>query len=371
MIKIKNQQYKYILIALLVIFGLIFFKQGRPFLSGLFGASTLFVLMRNQMAYLTEKKKWNRHLSASLLLVESLMVFLIPLTAFALLVVDTLSGIEFDIQSILSQVESFIDMVEDRVGYNIITLENLAFIPKIGGSTLQFLAASTYSLILNSIVVLFILYYMLYNYKGFERGFKEMLPFREENKQILADETKEIIRANAIGIPLLGIIQGVFALIGYLIFGIDRAVLFAILTAFSTILPVVGTMVVWIPLGIGIIASGELLTGIIFLLYGTIVIGGVDNLARFMLQKQLADIHPLITIFGVILGLQMFGFWGVIFGPLLLSYLVLFFNMYRHDYIPGSKAEPRVTTSLKARGLSKYNNNNKKKQSTHDVSKTH
>ena len=359
MLKIKNQQYKYVLIGLLILVGLIFFKEGRPFLSGIFGASTLFVMMRDQMAYLTEKKKWGRHLSASLLMLEALMLFLIPLTAFALLVVDTLSGIEFDLQAVLTQVESFIDMIEDKIGYNLITLENLAFIPKIGGTTLQFLATSTYSLILNSIVVLFILYYMLYNYKGFERGFKEILPFREENKQILAEETKEIIRANAIGIPLLGIIQGVFALIGYLIFGIDRPILFAILTAFSTIIPVIGTMIVWIPLGIGIIVTGNPITGVIFLLYGTLVIGGVDNLARFMLQKQLADIHPLITIFGVILGLQMFGFWGVIFGPLLLSYLVLFFNMYRHDYIPGSQAEPRVTTKLKSRGLPKYNKKKK------------
>lgn len=351
MIKIKNQQYKYILIGLLILLGFVLFKQARPFLSGIFGASTLFVLIRGQMAYLTETKKWNRHLSASILLVEALMFFLIPLTGFALLVVDTLSGIELDIHSLVLQVEDFINLIEDRVGYDLITLNNLAFIPKIGGTTLQFLAASTYSLILNSIVVLFILYYMLYNYKGFENGFKEILPFREDNKHILAAETKEIIRANAIGIPLLGIIQGIFAFVGYVIFGIDQPILFAILTAFSTIIPVVGTMVIWVPLGIGIIAVGDVLSGIIFLLYGLIVIGGVDNLARLMLQKQLADIHPLITIFGVIIGLQMFGFWGVIFGPLLLSYFVLLFNMYRHDYIPGSKAKARVTTKMNSRGI--------------------
>ena len=361
MIKINNNQYKYILIAFLILVGLIFFKQGRPFLSGILGASTLFVMMRNQMAYLTEKKKWNRAFSASLLLLEALLLFLIPLTSFALLIVDSLSGIEFDIQLWLTQAETFINQMEERIGYNIITLDNLSFLPKLGGSTIQFLAASSYSLILNSIVVLFVLYYMLYNYKGFERGFKEILPFRDENKQILAEETKEIIRANAIGIPLLGIIQGVFALIGYLIFSIDRPVLFAILTAFSTILPVIGTMAVWIPLGIGFFIGGEYLTGFIFLMYGTFIIGGVDNVARFMLQKQLADIHPLITIFGVILGLQMFGFWGVIFGPLLLSYLVLLFNMYRHDYISGSKAKPRVTPNLKTRGIPKYPINKKNK----------
>ncbi len=351
MIKVNNVQYKYILIGFLVLVGLIFFKEGRPFLSGLLGASTLFVMMRNQMAYLTETKKWNRALSATLVLLEALLLFLIPLTAFALLVVDTLSGIEFDSQVVMMQIESYIRMIEDKTGIDMFSMDNLAFLPKLGGTMLQFFAASIYSLILNSIVVLYILYYMLYNYEGFERGFKEILPFRDENKQILAEETKEIIRANAIGIPLLGIIQGVFALIGYMIFGIDKPILFAVLTAFATILPVIGTMAVWIPLGIGMFFTGDILTGVLFLLYGTFIIGGVDNVARLLLQKQLADIHPLITIFGVILGLQMFGFWGVIFGPLLLSYLVLFFNMYRHDYIPGSKARPRVTTNLKSRGM--------------------
>lgn len=130
MIKIRNKQYKFILIGFLVLLGLILFKEARPFLSGLFGASTLFVMMRSQMAYLTEKKKWNRHLSATILLLESLMFFLIPLTAFALLVVDTLSGIEFDIHSMVLQLEDFINIIEDRIGYNLITLDNLAFIPK-------------------------------------------------------------------------------------------------------------------------------------------------------------------------------------------------------------------------------------------------
>src|SRR5690606_15124010 len=118
MIKTNNNQFKYVLITLLILIGLIFFKEGRPFLSGIFGASTLFVMMRNQMAYLTEKKKWNRTLSASLLLLEALLFFLIPLTLFALLIVDSLSGIEFDIQLWLTQAESFINQFEERLGYN-------------------------------------------------------------------------------------------------------------------------------------------------------------------------------------------------------------------------------------------------------------
>ncbi|MGB4567498.1 MAG: AI-2E family transporter, partial [Dysgonamonadaceae bacterium] len=179
----------------------------------------------------------------------------------------------------------------------------------------------------------------------------EILPFKEENKQILAEETKAIIQANAIGIPLLAIIQGMFAYGGYLFFGVNNALLYAILTAFATILPIVGTTIVWLPLGIGIMIGGNLMGGLGLIAYGFLVISTVDNVIRFILQKQLADIHPLITVFGVLIGIPMFGFWGVIFGPLLLSLFILFFNMYRHEYIPGSIAEPRVTTRNKTREI--------------------
>ena len=73
--------------------------------------------------------------------------------------------------------------------------------------------------------------------------------------------------------------------------------------------------------------------------------------------EKACDIHPLITVFGVLIGIPIFGFWGVIFGPLLLSLFILFFNMYRHEYVAGSKAEPRVTTRTKAKkfNIAKYN----------------
>jgi predicted PurR-regulated permease PerM len=220
-------------------------------------------------------------------------------------------------------------------------------IPKAGTNILQVLGSSIYSFVINVVVILFVLYYMLLSNDTLEKAMREILPFKEENKQIVAEETRMIIQANAIGIPLLAIIQGVFAYMGYLFLGVDNAILYAILTAFATIIPLVGTTIVWAPLGIGLLLNGDYVNGIVLLLYGFIIIGGVDNVARFLLQKQLANIHPLITIFGVFIGIPMFGFWGVIFGPLLISLFILFFNMYRHEYVPGSKAEPRVTTRYK------------------------
>lgn len=344
----EKNRYKYILVALMLILGIILFKELRVYLSSLLGAATLYVLLKGQMVYLVEKMKFKRGAAASLLTLEALLLFLIPLTGIAFLVIDTISGITIDPKEVIDNINDFIVNLEERVGFKIFTPDNLSFIPTIGGNLIQTLGSGIYSLIINAIFMLFLLFYMLINYKEFTKMTEEILPFREDNKKILGEETKLIIQANAIGIPLLAIIQGVFAYLGYMFFGVESALLYGILTGFASLIPVIGTMVIWVPISIGILLKGDIATGIGVGLYGLFIIGGVDNVARLLLQKVLADIHPLITIFGVIIGLPMFGFWGLIFGPLLLSLFVLLFNMYRHDFIPGSSAQPRVTTRSKA-----------------------
>lgn len=348
----NNLRYKYILIGALVLLGLIIFRFTRPYMSGFLGAATLYVIVSGQQRFLTHKLRLRKSLSALLIVLEVLVFILIPLTGLTFLVIDTFSGISIDPQLILDEVSAFIISLEERLGFNLFTPENLSALPKFGTDLLQVLGNSIYSFVINIIVILFVLYYMLFSNDEFEKSIREILPFKEENKQILAEETRLIIQANAIGIPLMAIIQGFFAYMGYLIFGVESALLYAILTAFSTILPLVGTMIVWIPISISMLLGGDYVNGIGLALYGLFIIGGVDNVARFLLQKKLADIHPLITVFGVLIGIPIFGFWGVIFGPLLLSLFILFFNMFRHEYVKGSKAEPRVTTRVKTRRVS-------------------
>lgn len=351
----KDKEFKYILVALIVILGMVIFKELRPYISGFLGAATLYVILNGQMNFFAKKLHLGRALGAFIILIEALLFFLIPLTGIAFLAVDTISGIHIDPEAILTKINEIIDTIEKRTGYELLSPENLSILPKIGSTVVQALGSSLYSFVINMLVILFVLYYMLYSSANLENMIREILPFREENKKILLEETKSIIQANAIGIPLLAGIQGIFAYFGYMFFGVENAVLFAFMTAFSTIIPILGTAIVWAPLSVGIMISGDLYNGFLLLMYGFFIIGGVDNVARFMLQKILADIHPLITVFGVLIGLPMFGFWGVIFGPLLLSLFILFLNMYRHEYVPGSTADPRVTTKMKAAKIPKYN----------------
>ena len=353
----RSRKYKFILIGLIILLGLLIFRYTRPYMSGFLGAATLYIIVIGQHRYLVHKLNFKKGLSAILIVLEVLIFILLPLMGLTFLVIDTFSGISINPEAILGSVNEFIHSIEEKIGFNLFTPENLSVLPRAGTNVLQILGNSIYSFVINIVVILFVLYYMLFSNKDFEIAIREILPFKEENKQILAEETKLIIQANAIGIPLMAIIQGFFAYLGYLFFGVDGALLYAILTAFATIIPLVGTMIVWVPLGIGLLIGGDIVNGIGILVYGMFIIGGVDNVARLLLQKKLADIHPLITVFGVLIGIPIFGFWGVIFGPLLLSLFILFFNMYRHEYVVGSKAEPRVTTRSKVRKVNIANYN--------------
>lgn len=346
--KAEGRKYKYILIGFIILLGLLIFKYTRPYMSGFLGAATLYIIVIGQHRYLTQKLNFKKALSAILIVLEVLIFILLPLTGLTFLVLDTFSGVTINPEEIMRGINDFIHSVEEKVGFNLFTPENLSVLPRAGTNILQTLGASIYSFVINIVVILFVLYYMLYSNVEFEQAIREILPFKDENKLILAEETRLIIQANAVGIPLMAIIQGFFAYLGYLLFGVEGALLYAILTAFSTILPIVGTMIVWVPLSIGLLIGGDVVNGVGLLIYGLLIIGGVDNVARFLLQKKLADIHPLITVFGVLIGIPMFGFWGVIFGPLILSLFILFFNMYRHEFVEGSNAEPRVTTRFRA-----------------------
>lgn len=333
------------LITLILVLVLIIGKHALPYMSGVLGALTIYVLLRGQMKWLVERKHWGRSWAASLLTVEAIFFFLIPILGIVLMLIDLFSTFDPESLNVLTtQAQEMIQQVEDRFGIELWSEENLQNLTSVSTTLVKGLLQGMSSFFLNAFIILFLLYFMLRGYDHFESAVEELLPFTGKNKRTVSSETISIVKSNAIGIPVLALVQGVFAYIGYLIFGVENALLFAVLTTFTTIIPVLGTMIVWVPMAVIMGINGDWLNAVLLALYGFIVIGGVDNVARLLLQKQMANIHPLITIFGVFIGLSLFGFWGVIFGPLILSLIVLFINLYRHDYVPGSKAKPSAST---------------------------
>ena len=334
---LKEQYWRFSLIAIIIVLGVILFVEFIPFLGGILGASTIYILVRKQMLYLTEKKHWNRSFVAFLLLLEAVLCFLIPLSLAVWLFVSKLQNFNLDPTQLVKSIEHVASLIEQRTGYDVLDTSNLmsavSILPKIG----QTVMGSISGFAINVAVLVLILYFMLIGGAKMEKYVYSILPFSDENKKNVLSEINMIVTSNAIGIPLLAIIQGVIALIGYWIFNVPSPFLFGFLTCFATIIPVVGTALVWFPLALYMALTGDWVNALGLTAYALIVVTNVDNLIRFVLQKKMADTHPLITIFGVIIGLSLFGFMGIIFGPLLISIFILCFNIFKEKYLDNAR----------------------------------
>lgn len=206
------------------------------------------------------------------------------------------------------------------------------------------------SVLLNLLVAFFVLYFMLISGRSLEKGLIRTLPLKEENKDSLWVETKNMVVSNAIGIPLLIICQCIVAIFGYWLFNVPEFVLWGILTGVASLIPVIGTMLIWTPICIIMIAKGDVGMGLGLFLYCGVVVSNIDNVLRFSILKKIGDVHPLITVFGVIVGLQLFGIMGLIFGPLLMTYFILLIKIYRLEFSreaprPAEEGDPHALSS--------------------------
>ena len=274
-----------------------------------------------------------RSIAATLITAEAILCFLVPLGLVVWLAVVNLQNINLDPQAIIAPIEEAANIINAKTGYYILGKDTVAYVisilPRIG----QAIMGGISSFAVNIFVLVFVLYFMLIGGTKMEQYIYELLPFSDSNKKHVMNEINMIVRANAIGIPLLAIIQGAIATLGYYLFDAPSALLFGFLTCFATVIPIVGTKLVWFPLAAYKAISCDWPHAIGLLLYCGLIVTNIDNLIRFILQKKMADTHPLITIFGVVIGLSLFGFMGVIFGPLLISIFILCVNIFKEQYL--------------------------------------
>ena len=330
---VKEQYRKYSLITIILGLGLLLFLKMTPFMGGILGACTIYIMVRDQMLYLTQKKKIRKSVTAIILLIEAILCFLVPLSLAVWLLISKLQTVNVDTATFVDTITNLADWIHRKTEYDILSKENISSIASILPGIGQFLMGGISSFAVNLFVLVFVLYFMLIGGTKMEQYIYELLPFSDSNKKHVMNEINMIVRANAIGIPLLAIIQGAIATLGYYLFDAPSALLFGFLTCFATVIPIVGTTLVWFPLAAYMAISGDWPHAIGLLLYCGLIVTNIDNLIRFILQKKMADTHPLITIFGVVIGLSLFGFMGVIFGPLLISIFILCVNIFKEQYL--------------------------------------
>jgi predicted PurR-regulated permease PerM len=329
----KDKYFKYSLIGLIILLGWLVMSGLWSFVNGLLAAFTVYVLVNGQMTYLTEKRKMKSVFAAILILVEVIACVCVPVYLLIWVLITKIQYVNVDISQMIVTGKHFISLIHDKTGYDVLNISNVETAAGYLTRSVQFIIEQIGGLLITTVVMIFLLYFMLISSKEMEKYVFNLLPFNEENKYTVTREVHHIVASNAIGIPLLAVLQGFVAFLGYWAAGTPSAVLFGFMTAFATIIPIVGTGIVWFPLVVYLALTGNWIAAIGLFAYCVIILINIDNVFRFVLQKKLADTHPLITVFGVILGLKIFGFWGVIFGPLLISLFFLLVDIFKKEYL--------------------------------------
>ncbi len=329
----QNRIRQIFFIILILLLGILLFFELSSFLPALLGAVTLYILLHKWMFYLTEKKKWRKGWTTLVLMLFSFIVILLPV---GLLVNMLSSKVSYVIQhsaELTTALKKLVTDLEQRFDVVIASNEN---INKLGNGitqSLPMILGATFNTLTTIFFMYFILYFMLMNGRKMENTMFEYIPLKDENVSQLSKEVHTMVKSNAIGIPLIAFAQGLIGLIGYLIIGIKEPFFWFGVTCIAGMLPVVGAALAYVPIAIILFANGETGRGIAMLIFGFGIIGTVDNVLRFTLLKKLGNVHPLTTVFGVIIGLSLFGFIGLIFGPLLISLFMLLLKIYSNEFI--------------------------------------
>ena len=333
-----NNRIRQVLILLLIGFlAFLIVRELYVFLPGFMGALTFYILGRERFFRLTEKKSMKPGLIAVLIIFVFFILIASPLYYAIVLVTPRVSNVFSHADELFIGIKALAEKLKNITGQDILSIENVASLQSNLGNYIPTFLNSTATILSNLVVMFFVLYFMFTGGRKMEEVVLGFIPLHEESIKALAAETKNMVKANAIGIPLISVIQGVTAFIGYKIFGLNDALMWGFLTGVFAFFPIIGTMMIWVPLVIYLFSQGMNIEASGLMIYSLIVTGNVDYLARVTLMKKIGNVHPLITIFGVIIGLQLFGFMGFIFGPLIFSYFIVLVKIYAHEFVDPSK----------------------------------
>ncbi len=330
----NNSINQIMLIIIIILICILIFTNLFYYFPGFLGAITLYILYRKCYIKLTVDKKWNKSLTSLLFILISLVFIVFPIWGMVDYLAPQISALLGNTDKIVEQFNLLKDYMADKPLLKDIDMSDEALVNSLQRLTkyLPSILNSVAEVAVNILVTFFVLFFMQVHNKKMEDYVIKAIPFSPRSKQEIWDEVHLMVRSNAIGIPILGLCQGIVAMLGYYIFGVDNFILMGIMTGVSSIVPVLGTMTIYVPLALITMASGDTANGIGIFLYGLILIGSIDNILRFTILKTLGDVPPLITVFGVLLGLKLFGMLGLIFGPLIISSVGVLIKVYTNEY---------------------------------------
>ncbi|MBU1372447.1 MAG: AI-2E family transporter [Bacteroidetes bacterium] len=324
-----GKQRNNIVLIILILLGVLILYSLRDLINAILGSIILYTIFKSLFIYL--KKKIGRVFSALFIIVTSFIIIIIPFFTLSYMVVNRLTSLkkdQFMVKAMISRLDDYVglklnqpDLIDKYVSKFSDFVQDL-FPTVVGGALNIFLVI---------VIMYFILYFMFVQYDLFEGNLLKYAPLKEHHAIQFGVELKNATYSNVLGQGLIALVQGMLVSICFFIVGINDAIFWGVIALFLSFMPVIGAPVVTLPATLILFLNGQTWQGTFMLLATLLVIINIDNVIRFIINKRLADTHPIITVIGVIIGLPLFGAAGLVFGPLLLVWFVHLLKIYEMD----------------------------------------
>ncbi|MBD3269997.1 AI-2E family transporter [Candidatus Peregrinibacteria bacterium] len=345
----------YFLFGLILLVCIFLYKVVEPFFMVLIFSAVVAAVTYPIYEVLSNWLKGRNRLAAFLTCTIVVFAIVLPITAFVLVLIAQVSEGYFMIRDYLIALDYqelfswrpgsfFYDLLgiysQDVENFVISNLQSLTQgITEATKEISSFAAEQSLNLfksvgwtIFNVAVMFFVLYFYYKDGKNIIAKIMNISPLPLKQEKLILIKFREISKATLIGTFLTAISQGAVAWIGFMIAGIPAAFFWATAVSVFSLVPIVGTGIVWVPMGFYLLLTGDFFWAIFIFLWGALLIGTIDNFLRVIFIGGSAKLNPLLTFLAVFGGLMAFGLLGVVLGPLLLVMFITLIDIYETEY---------------------------------------
>ncbi|HEX9563109.1 MAG TPA: AI-2E family transporter [Gemmatimonadaceae bacterium] len=313
-----------------------------PFLSGLLGAAVLYVLFVEP--YRRMSRVMPNGIASALTLIVAVLLIALPLTWVVSVIINRAP------ESLRSVQDSL--LIERLSRLQVGTIDLGAQLAQASGTLFQWLSSQAMNFMggaasasLNLVIAFFGLYYMLHAGPTVWDGFRGYIPFSADTADALRLHFYRVTRATLLGTVLTAVAQGSLIGLAFLLVGLPQPLFWGSMAAFASVLPVLGTGLVWMPAVLVLFFQDRFGAMAVMLVIGWLVASNVDNLIRPMVYRRVSNIHPMITLVGAFAGIKYFGLPGLLLGPLAIAYFFELLRFYRMEYGDIAPPPPGVNAS--------------------------
>jgi predicted PurR-regulated permease PerM len=331
-----NRFYSALLILIAVVLGYLSYEILKPFLSPIAWAIVFSIVFYPVYAFMVKYVKW-KPLASVLTICVILLAILGPfsylsyqLTQELITLVNHVEGGQYDplktvlahplINSVLSKVLATFNITEAEFQRTII--ENISRLGKESVGLIKSGLGNAVSVALDFVLMLLTIFFLLTDGPVFFEKIGDYLPFSPKQKEKLIAETKGIVVSTIYGGITVAVAQGIIGGIAFSVLGIPSPVVWGLAMFVCSFIPLFGTFLIWGPGAVYLFAHGSIVKAIILILIGVVGISSVDNILRPLILRGKMKLPTLAIFFSILGGIKLFGFIGLIMGPLVLALFV-------------------------------------------------